>query len=222
MNIEEEIFATAESDDRNSARARRARRRIEDRLKDRTKKRRRLQKKGRTDFEPWLRQDALDELQTQLRDIDNNHHRKSRSDRAVKQTMKAIKPIALTKLTPGVIIDCWVPFVESSQYKRRPAVVIRADDHDVHVYPLTSSLGHRRLKTPIHVLDHWKESGLSRPTGMQRREVTISRSSVLGVSGELIDEDRKQFHIWASIGSRTAAAVSHAIAAAGVHKHTAA
>lgn len=211
---EEDLFATAESDERNSARARRSRRRVEDRLRDRTKKRNRLRKKGRTDLEPWLRDDALADLQTQVRAIDSNHHRKSRSDRAVRQNSKALKPVALKHLAPGVIIDCWIPFVDSDDYKRRPAVVIEANAYDVRVYPLTSSLGHRRLKTPIHILDNWVESGLTRPTGMQRRDVTIARSSILGVSGELVGNDKNQFHLWVNTGSRAAAAASHLIAAA--------
>lgn len=216
VNTEEEIhlFATAESDDRNSARAKRARQRVEGRLKDRTKKRNKLLKKGRTDLEPWLREDSLAELRGQLREIDSTHHRKTRSDRAVHQNNKALKPIALKHLSPGVIIDCWIPFVDSADYKRRPAAVIQADENDVRVFPLTSSLGHRRLKTPIHVLDNWQEEGLSRPTGMQRREVVISRASILDVSGELTGDDRRQFHLWVNTGNRSAAAASQLIAAA--------
>lgn len=216
MNTEEEnnLFATAESDARNSARAERARQRIEGRLKDRTKKRNKLLKKGRRDLEPWLRTESLAELEGQLRDIDATHHRKSRSDRAVRQDNKALKPVALKHLAPGVIIDCWVPFVDSADYKRRPAVVVSADEYDVRVFPLTSSLGHRRLKTPIHVLENWQEEGLSRPTGMQRRVVVIARTSILGVSGELTGDDRQQFYAWVNSDNRTAANASHVIAAA--------
>lgn len=211
---EEDLFTTAESDERNSARVRHSRRRVEDRLRDRTKKRNRLLKKGRAELEPWLQDESLAALRKEMRDMDTNHHRKSRGDRGVRQNNKALKPVALKHLAPGVIIDCWVPFVDSNDYKRRPAVVIEADRHDVRVYPLTTSLGHRRLKTPIHMLDRWQDSGLSRPTGMQRRDVTIPRTAILGVSGELVGDDKSQFYLWVNSSSKAAAAASHQIAAA--------
>ena len=211
---EEDLFATAESDERNSARVQHSRRRVEDLLRDRTKKRNRLRKKGRTDLEPWLREDALSTLRRQIREMDTYHHRKTRSDRAVRQDRKSLKPIALKHLKPGTIIDCWVPFVDTDDYKRRPAVVIEADKYDVRLYPLTTSLGHRRLKIPIYLLHRWAESGLSRPTGMQRRPVTVPRSDVLAVTGELLGEDRSQFYLWVNAGTRAAAATSHMIAAA--------
>lgn len=215
MYTEEDVlFATVESDERNSAKARKSRKRIEGRLKDRSKKRARLEKKGRKSFEPWLEDAALGDLRQQLRDIDSQHHRKSRSDRAVRQSRKMLKPVALNRLRPGVIVDAWVPYMDADDYKRRPAVVITASKWDVDIFPLTSSLGHRRLKVPIHVLENWEESGLARPSGMQQRRVTIGRNRLLGVSGELVGTDRAQFHMWVNISSRKASDALQQIAQA--------
>lgn len=214
MHIEEELFATAESDADVSAKAHQARKRVQNHLIDRTKKRLRHLKKGHTDLPPWLQANHLAELAEELRIIDSTHHRSTRTERAIKQDAKSLRPVAMKQLRPGVIIDCWVPFADTDDYKRRPAVVTRASKHDVRIFPLTTSLGHRRLKTPIYVLHHWEESGLHRATGMQRREVTIARSDVLGVSGELMGEDRSEFFRWRNAGTKKTAKVTHMIAEA--------
>lgn len=219
MYIEEDMFATAEADADVSAKAHRARKRIQNRLTDRTKKRHRHLKKGHTELQPWLQREHLDQLSEQLRVIDSTHHRDTRTERAVRQDTKSLRPVAMKHLQPGVIIDCWVPFTDTDDYKRRPAVVVEANKHEVRVFPLTTSLGHRRLKTPIYLLHHWAESGLNRPTGMQRREATIARSDVLGFSGELIGEDRSEFFRWRNANTRKTAAVTHLIAEAAAASH---
>lgn len=208
MMIPEEdiLFATAESDDRNSARVRRGRRRVADILKDRSKKKARLKKKGRSEFDPWLEEESLEELRKQLREIDDSHHRKSRSDRAHQNSKRALKPVPMKYLQPGAIVDTWIPFVDRDDYKRRPAVVISADQWSVDVFPLTSSLRHRRMKVPMHILEEWEASGLSRPTGMQQRRVTIARADVLDVSGELKGSDRAKFFQWRNAGRASAVA----------------
>lgn len=216
MSTEEDIlFATAESDAMLSARADRSLKRLEDLLRDRTRKACRVRKMGYTDLEPWLMPDRLADLNRRIRDLNHGHHRRSRADRAVMNHAGALKPVAMRFLKPGCIVDAWIPFTDSNEYKRRPAVVISASKHDVTVFPVTSSLGHRRLKTPIHVLHEWQDAGLTRPSGMQLKEVVIPRSDIIGASGELCGSDRSRFFHWVHGGSGELEAVVKNIHQAG-------
>lgn len=219
MDLEEDLKSTAESDVNNSAKADYSRRRLEDLYRDRSKKRNKLLKKGRSDqdLEPWLCHNELSTLREGIRDFDEAHHRKIRKDRAIRNGKKDLKPIAVNQLKPCRIIDAWIPFVDSEEYKRRPAVVVNANKHDVEVLPITSSLGHRRLKTPIHVLEDWEEAGLPRPSGLQNRKVTIPRSDVLAVTGTLQGNDRSKFFSWTSGGTRGVVSI-HQVAQASLNQ----
>lgn len=204
MRLEEDnLFLNSESDLHLADKAHTSRRIVDGRLRDRRKKRYRLLKERASVIPDWLSTEQLDELAEQVRDIDTHHHRKSRRDIAYRQDRKSLKPVAMKKLVPGAIVDAWVPFEDVEDYKRRPAAVISATKFDVEVFPLTTSIGHRRLKSPIYILEHWEESGLSRPTGMLQRRVKIPRSSVMTASGHLMHEDLAKFTIWANRGRET-------------------
>lgn len=215
MRVEEAFkLDTAEVDAQLSARARRAHKRVDDLLRDRTRKRQRLLKRGRDVVDPWLHPEALQRHADELRQMSTHHHSHSRGDRATRQSRKALKPVALTHLKPATIVDAWVPFADSDEYKRRPAVVVSADRFDVRLFPLTSSVQHRRLKVPLHLLAEWRQSGLNRPTGMQQVEVEVPRTRILGVTGQLHGEDLQVFHRWSNPDRKSAAAISRMIAAA--------
>lgn len=206
-----------ESEDFLQMRHQRRRKRIADLQRDRLRKAKRLRKKGRPQGElpPWLRDDALQRLSDELRHMDLAHLRSSRSDRANRQNSRALKPVPWSVLQPATVIDAWVPFQDGTGYKRRPAAVIDAGkSFGVRVCPITTSRRRFFRQGQLIELFHWRKSGLQRPCGVQRREVHLERSDVLGVFGSLHLEDADQFEVWKHHFDGVAAA--HRVAAASL------
>lgn len=195
---EQSLFQNTESDHRITEKQGRRRERIDSRLRDRRRKRQRHLKKGHTNIPEWLAPEALAVLEQQIREIDAGHGRSARRDRVNRQDARSLKPVALKHLTEGAIVDAWVPYADGTGYKRRPAVVITADKFTVTAFPLTTSKRQKR-RSPSVDLVNWEQSRLSRPCALVQRRVTMPRTDILSVDGELVGDDRAQFYMWANM-----------------------
>ena len=101
-----------------------------------------------------------------------------------------VSQVALRFLKPGTVALAAVPFAERDGHKIRPVVVLRVERDTVIV--LSCSTSRSRHGHPAH----WREicdleaAGLSRATGVRRRDVRLDRAAVVAVRGMLSDVDR--------------------------------
>lgn len=196
-------------EERRGQRAARARKRVADRYRDTARKARRYRgKMGRSDgsLPPWLREDHISQLREQLWEIDTAHHRGRSTDRVYAQNAKALKPVPWTHLTPGSIVDAWVPYQDGTGSKRRPMVVSRVVDGEVHGHPVTTSLRRFSRLDKLIEIAHWENAGLQRPCGIMGREVKVPRTEILGRLGVLEGADATQFEAWLRHADGVAAA----------------
>lgn len=100
-----------------------------------------------------------------------------------------LRPPAVMTLQTGTVVWARIPFQdEPDTTKARPAVVLAARSDEVDLVPLTSS--RRRIDFGAVELQDWAQAGLTRPCGLARRIVTVSRRiDILNVIGALSDID---------------------------------
>ena len=122
-------------------------------------------------------------------------------------SLSTVKPLALNRLQPGVVVWAHIAFEDGTGEKTRPAVVVRAGSRDVVVRAVTSAVS--RFRFPhLHIeLADLTAAGVSRPCAVKTTEVEVDRIDVLHVVGELSDEDRAAVFASASDDPVTSAAL---------------
>jgi hypothetical protein len=103
--------------------------------------------------------------------------------------LSAVRPVAKTQLRPGVVVWAHIPFVEVDTEKTRPAIVKATVGRQVTLLPATSAASRHRFPSQYVELRELRPAGLSRPTGVQRREVTIDLIEIVDIVGTLSDDD---------------------------------
>jgi hypothetical protein len=82
-----------------------------------------------------------------------------------------------------------VPFAEVDAEKTRPAVVKAIVGKQVTLLPATSALFRFRFPNKYVEVRDVHATGLTRPTGIRRREVTVDVIEIIEVVGQLSDFD---------------------------------
>ena len=102
----------------------------------------------------------------------------------------AVRPIALNRLTVGTVIYAHLPFADGAGSDARPAVIVAVDGRTLTVFRIRTHRPWRHAGAPDAVIEEWMEAGLSRPSNLDRRPVTIDAAAVNSVVGELAEADR--------------------------------
>jgi hypothetical protein len=105
------------------------------------------------------------------------------------QRLCAAKPVAKSRLGPGVVVWARVPFVDIEGWKTRPAVVKTVQGRLVSLAPGSSSASRWRFPNEFIEVTNLADSGLRRPTGFRRRDVTVDVVEVVDIVGSLADPD---------------------------------
>lgn len=127
-----------------------------------------------------------------LRDVGVRRWRQGREYweyRASAQRLCAAKPVAKSRLVPGVVVWARVPFVDTNDWKTRPAVVKTVQGRLVSLAPGSSSASRWRFPDEFIEVTNLADSGLRRPTGFRRRDVTVDIVDVVDIVGSLADAD---------------------------------
>ena len=127
-----------------------------------------------------------------LRDIGVRRWRQQREYREYRlsaQRLCAAKPVAKSRLGPGVVVWARVPFVDIDGWKTRPAVVKTVQGRLVSLAPGSSSASRWRFPNEFIEVTNLADSGLRRPTGFRRRDVTVDIVDVVDIVGNLADTD---------------------------------
>jgi len=105
-------------------------------------------------------------------------------------SLSTVKPVALNRLQPGVVVWAHIAFEDGTGEKTRPAVVVRAGSREVVVRAVTSAVS--RFRFPhLHIeLADLTAAGVTRPCAVKTTEVEVDRIDILHVVGELSDDDR--------------------------------
>jgi hypothetical protein len=101
------------------------------------------------------------------------------------------------RLRPGAVVLAWVPYHEdldcaecSSEHgKIRPAVVVEAGEGDLSCLPCTSATSRDRYPWAYSEIADLTSAGLSRPSGVRLRRVSLPASDCLQVLGLLAAPD---------------------------------
>ena len=99
----------------------------------------------------------------------------------------AVKRVPLSRLVPGVVVWARVPYAEADNWKARPAVVKSVAGRRVTLLPGTSSSSRWRFPHQYVEVAAQVDSGLRRPTGFRRQEVTVDIAEIEGIVGSLDD-----------------------------------
>ncbi len=116
-------------------------------------------------------------------------NREYREYRLFAQRLCAAKPVAKSRLGPGVVVWARVPFVDIDGWKTRPAVVKTVQGRLVSLAPGSSSASRWRFPNEFVEVTNLANSGLRRPTGFRRRDVTVDIAEVVDIVGNLADPD---------------------------------
>lgn len=99
-----------------------------------------------------------------------------------------VVPVPMNQLTEGRVVRARVPYSDCADDKPRPVVVVSRRGREVTVLPCTTR-PHRRAMQDHVDLDDLAEAGLSRPTGVSRRPITLDRIDLIEILGSLSDRD---------------------------------
>ena len=120
-------------------------------------------------------------------------HRTEHKDMRVRQVrtprLTVVKPVPKNRLTPGAVVWAHVPFEDGKGEKTRPAVVVSASSREVVVLPTTTSAKRHRFPASYVELCDLESAGISRPSGVSSRTVTLDRIELVDIVGYLSDED---------------------------------
>ena len=118
--------------------------------------------------------------------------RHARQREKVVVSLRGAKPVAQRQLRPGVVAYAQVPFADGSGWKSRPVVVISTQGREIKVRPITTAKQWKAGPNPTIVpINDWERAGLSRPSAVSSRTVTLDRMAVTGLVGELSVPDRE-------------------------------
>ena len=101
-----------------------------------------------------------------------------------------VKPVAASRLIPGIVVWARVPYAEMDNWKTRPAVVKRVFGRQVTLLPGTSANSRFRFPNKYLEVAQPVDCGLTRPTGFRRQEVTVDIIEVEDIVGALDASDR--------------------------------
>lgn len=125
------------------------------------------------------------------RHADEPRNTAGRQREKVVATLRAAKPVPQRMLARGVIAYAQVPFADGTGWKSRPVVVVGVRGREVAVRPITTARRWKVAPNPAYVaIDEWEEAGLSRPSAVAPRTVTLDRMAVTGIVGRLSEADR--------------------------------
>ena len=104
-------------------------------------------------------------------------------------TLATVRPVAMNRLRPGVVVWAHVTFRDGTGEKARPVVVVGTRGREVVVRPITSSP--RRLEWPDRYteLADLAPAGATRPCAVAADPIVLDRIEVIGVAGALSDGD---------------------------------
>lgn len=134
---------------------------------------------------------------TSKRPIDEGRRRHVRcrpAATAVAARLAHVDIVARSALSVGTVLWTPVPYVECDGWKTRPAVVLDHDAFDVEVWPITTSPWRHRWSGYVELIE-WEVAGLTEPSSVQRRVVTVERREVIDVVGELSELDRARLDL---------------------------
>ncbi len=103
-----------------------------------------------------------------------------------------VVPVPMNRLTEGTVILARVPYSDCADDKPRPVIVLGTRGRVVIALPCTTR-PHRRAMRDHVELDDLAEAGLSRPTGVSRRPITLDRIDLIQIEGKLSERD------WAAV-----------------------
>lgn len=103
--------------------------------------------------------------------------------------LATVRPVAKGRLLPGVVVWAHVPFAEVETEKTRPAVIKSVSGRNVTILPASSATSRHRFPARYAELRDPRDAGLSRPTGIRRREVTVDLIEIISIIGILSDAD---------------------------------
>ena len=95
------------------------------------------------------------------------------------------KPVAASRLLPGIVVWARVPYAEVDNWKTRPAVVKNVVGRQVTLLPGTSSTSRFRFPSQYVEVAWPIDCGLTRPTGFRRQEVIVDIVEVDDIVGAL-------------------------------------
>jgi hypothetical protein len=120
------------------------------------------------------------------------------------------------RLQPGVVVLARVPFERCGrdedrvpagpqerepQEKVRPVVVVDVVGGECVCRPCTSSVSRHRRPWAYTEVEDLTGAGLSRPTGVKRRETTVALTDCIEVLGTLTDSDLDRVFAGACVGA---------------------
>ena len=103
--------------------------------------------------------------------------------------LTAVRPVPKARLQAGVVVWAHIPFADMDEDKTRPAVVKSLSDRSVVLLPVSSALSRYRFPARYTELTDPDVAGLHRPTGVQRRDVTVDLIELLQIVGALSQRD---------------------------------
>lgn len=115
-----------------------------------------------------------------------------------------IHTIPQTKIVIGAVLLARVDYAEVVDYKIRPVVVIAHNGNEVSVRPCTTSQRARHRPGTV-ILTDLDAAGLSRPTAVIPRTLTLALDEVVAVSGHLSIRDFARIQHPAGHGTHGAA-----------------
>ena len=108
--------------------------------------------------------------------------------------MSVVRPVPLTRLTPGTVVWAHVPYADGTGEKSRPAVVVTTRGRDIELLPATtSSLRHGQpgfvSLTDLHA------AGLERRSSVRLESVTVDRIEIINITGQVAPLDAARIGI---------------------------
>ena len=138
-------------------------------------------------------------------DVERQEERRT-PRRTERLNFAAVRPVAKTKLQPGVVVWAHVPFEELDADKTRPAVVKAVVGRNVTLLPGTTAASRYRYPGRYYELTDLAAAGLSRETGICLEERTVDLIEIVQIIGMLADADAVAAHDRTPLASSEAAA----------------
>lgn len=98
--------------------------------------------------------------------------------------MSIVRPVPLTRLTPGTVVWAHVPFSDGTGEKSRPAVVVATRGRNIELLPATTSPT-RRSQAGFVPLADLGAAGLERDSSVRLDPVTVDRIEIISITGQL-------------------------------------
>jgi hypothetical protein len=104
--------------------------------------------------------------------------------------LATVKRVPRNQLVSGTVVWAHVPYEDGTGEKLRPAVVVERCGRDVTILPATTSASRWRYPNNSVEVRDLAAAGLTKPTGIKMRSVTVDIIEVLSIVGRLGEADR--------------------------------